>query len=108
VKVHPAGRLIVMGLPGPELTDGLRDLIRRVQPGGFIFFTRNMADAGQFHGLVKECADLVKHPAIMTVDQEGGRVARLAVMGERPASGEELARAGKSTPEPICRSVQIQ
>ena len=43
-----------MGLPGPELTDGLRDLIRRVQPGGFIFFTRNMAEAGQFHGLVKE------------------------------------------------------
>ena len=95
VKVHPAGRLIVMGLPGPELTDGLRDLIQRVQPGGFIFFTRNMAEAGQFHGLVKECADLVKHPAIMTVDQEGGRVARLAVMGERPPSGEELARAAK-------------
>ncbi|NBY65503.1 MAG: glycoside hydrolase family 3 protein, partial [Verrucomicrobia bacterium] len=95
VKVHPAGRLIVMGLPGPELTDGLRDLIRRVQPGGFIFFTRNMAEAGQFHGLVRECADLVKHPAIMTVDQEGGRVSRLAVMGERPPSGEELARAGR-------------
>ena len=95
VKVHPAGRLIVMGLPGPDLTDGLRDLIRRVQPGGFIFFTRNMAEASQFHGLVKECAELVRHPTIMTVDQEGGRVARLAVMGERPASGEELARAGK-------------
>ena len=72
MKVHPAGRLIVMGLPGPELTDGLRDLIRRVQPGGFIFFTRNMAEAGQFHGLVKECAELVAHPTIMTVDQEGG------------------------------------
>ncbi len=95
VKVHPAGRLIIMGLPGPDLTDGLRDLIRRVQPGGFIFFTRNMSEARQFHRLVRECAELVHHPAIMTVDQEGGRVARLAVMGERPASGEELARAGK-------------
>ncbi len=95
VKEHPAGRLIVMGLPGPQLTDGLRDLIRRVQPGGFIFFTRNMAEAGQFHGLVRECAELVKHPTVMTVDQEGGRVARLAVMGERPPSGEELAKAGK-------------
>ncbi|HCP06235.1 MAG TPA: hypothetical protein DIT30_03275, partial [Verrucomicrobiales bacterium] len=84
-----------MGLPGPDLTDGLRDLIRRVQPGGFIFFTRNMSEARQFHRLVRECAELVHHPAIMTVDQEGGRVARLAVMGERPASGEELARAGK-------------
>lgn len=84
-----------MGVPGPELTDGLRDLIRRVQPGGFIFFTRNMAEAKQFHHLVQECARLLDHPAIMTVDQEGGRVSRLAVMGERPPSGEDLATAGK-------------
>lgn len=95
VKVHPAGQLIVMGVPGPELTDGLRDLIRRVQPGGFIFFTRNMAEAGQFHRLVQDCASLLDHPAIMTVDQEGGRVSRLAAMGERPPSGEDLAQAAK-------------
>jgi beta-N-acetylhexosaminidase len=95
MKAHPAGQLIVMGVPGPELTDGLRDLIRRVQPGGFIFFTRNMAGACQFHRLVQDCAGLLDQPAIMTVDQEGGRVSRLAVMGERPPSGEELARAGK-------------
>jgi beta-N-acetylhexosaminidase len=95
VKAHPAGQLIVMGIPGPELTDGLRDLIRRVQPGGFIFFTRNMAEAGSFHRLVQECSGLLNHPAILTVDQEGGRVSRLAVMGERPPSGEELAKAAK-------------
>ena len=95
MKAHPAGQVIVMGVPGPELTDGLRDLIRRVQPGGFIFFTRNMAGACQFHRLVQDCAGLLDQPAIMTVDQEGGRVSRLAVMGERPPSGEELARAGK-------------
>jgi beta-N-acetylhexosaminidase len=95
MKAHPAGQLIVMGVPGPELTDGLRDLIRRVQPGGFIFFTRNMAGACQFHRLVQDCAGLLDQPAIMTVDQEGGRVSRLAVMGERPPSGEELARAAK-------------
>lgn len=84
-----------MGVPGPELTDGLRDLIRRVQPGGFIFFTRNMADAAQFHHLVQDCARCLEHPAIMTVDQEGGRVSRLAVMGERPPSGADLALAGR-------------
>lgn len=95
MRAHPAGRLIVMGVPGPELTDGLRDLIRRVQPGGFIFFTRNMAEAAQFHRLVQECAELLDHPAIMTVDQEGGRVSRLAVMGERPPAGAELAQAGR-------------
>jgi beta-N-acetylhexosaminidase len=95
MKAHPAGQLIVMGLPGPELTDGLRDLIRRVQPGGFIFFTRNMAEAGQFHRLVQDCAKLLDHTAVMTVDQEGGRVSRLAAMGERPPSGEDLAKAAR-------------
>jgi len=54
-----------------------------------------MAGACQFHRLVQDCAGLLDQPAIMTVDQEGGRVSRLAVMGERPPSGEELARAGK-------------
>ncbi|MBM4455144.1 MAG: glycoside hydrolase family 3 protein [Verrucomicrobia bacterium] len=95
MSAHPAGRLIVMGVPGPELNDGLRDLIRRIRPGGFIYFTRNMSHAGQFHALVRECRDLAGHPSIFTVDQEGGRVSRLAVMGERPPSGEDLAQAGR-------------
>ena len=95
MEAHPAGRLIVMGVPGPELNDGLRELIRRIRPGGFIYFTRNMAEPGQFHRLVRECRELAGHPVILTVDQEGGRVSRLAVMGERPPSGEELARAGR-------------
>lgn len=95
MDAHPAGRLIVMGVPGPELNDGLRELIRKIRPGGFIYFTRNMSEAGQFHALVRECRELSGHPVILTVDQEGGRVSRLAVMGERPPSGEDLARAGK-------------
>ena len=95
MESHPAGRLIVMGIPGPELNDGLRNLIRRIRPGGFIYFTRNMGEAGQFHSLVRECRELAGHPVILTVDQEGGRVSRLAVMGERPPSGDDLAQAGK-------------
>ena len=96
MDIHPAGRLIVMGVPGPELNDGLRELIRKIRPGGFIYFTRNMVEASQFHALVRECRELSGHPVILTVDQEGGRVSRLAVMGERPPSGEDLARDGIS------------
>lgn len=84
-----------MGIPGPELNDGLRQLIQRIRPGGFIYFTRNMANPAQFGGLVRECADLAGGEVVQTVDQEGGRVSRLAVMGQRPPSGEELARAGR-------------
>ena len=76
MDAHPAGRLIVMGVPGPELNDGLRDLIRRIRPGGFIYFTRNMAEAGQFHALVRECRALAGHPVILTVARIVGGVVK--------------------------------
>lgn len=83
-----------MGLPGPELTDGLRTLIRDIRPGGFIFFTRNLATPEQLFALVKELQDLSDLPLIFTVDQEGGRVSRLKVIGEEPPSAAELRAVG--------------
>lgn len=83
-----------MGLPGPELTDGLRDLIRNIRPGGFIFFTRNLATPEQLFELVTELQDFSELPVIFTVDQEGGRVSRLKVLGEEPPSASELRAVG--------------
>lgn len=47
-----------MGVPGPVLTDGLRDLIRRIQPGGFILFGRNLASPEQVFRLISEFYEL--------------------------------------------------
>lgn len=88
------GQTIIMGLPGPELTDGLRQLIRDIQPGGFIFFTRNLASPAQLFALVTELQGLSEWPLIFTVDQEGGRVSRLKVIGEEPPSASELRAYG--------------
>lgn len=85
-----------MGVPGPELTDGIRSLIREIQPGGFILFARNLADPGQTFRLATELNELCDTPPILTIDQEGGRVARLKAFAGLPVSGIELARAGRS------------
>ena len=91
---HLLGQLIVMGLPGPRLTDGLRNLVRKIQPGGYIMFTRNLASPEQVHSLITELQSLSKEPVMFTVDQEGGRVSRLKVIGEEPPSASELRKYG--------------
>jgi beta-N-acetylhexosaminidase len=90
-----AGQHIIMGLPGPELTDSLRAFIRRIQPGGFIFFTRNLATPEQTFALLAELRSLCETPPILTIDQEGGRVSRLKVIGEEPPSAQEIRKTGR-------------
>lgn len=87
------GQLIIMGVPGPRLTDGLRSMIRRIQPGGFILFNRNLESAPQIFELVAELNALCQSPPIITIDQEGGRVSRLKAVGALPPSGLELGLA---------------
>jgi beta-N-acetylhexosaminidase len=88
------GQLIIMGIPGFELNDSLRDFIKRIQPGGFILFARNLHTAEQVYQLNKELNELCKEPPIITIDQEGGRVSRLAMVAERPPSAHELRLTG--------------
>lgn len=85
-----------MGVPGPELTEGIRSLIREVQPGGFILFARNLADPEQTFRLTRELYKLCDTPPILTIDQEGGRVARLKSFAGLPVSGMELTRSGRA------------
>ncbi len=82
-----------MGLPGPDPDPGLRDLIRRIQPGGFILFGRNIESPHQLRQLTDDLRSLCDSPPIITVDQEGGRVSRLNNVTEAPPSADALRRA---------------
>ena len=69
------------GMPGPEMDGGTEALIRNYNLGGLILFSRNIEDPIQ---LTRLCGDLQEkamkyhgHPLFLSVDQEGGRVARL-------------------------------
>jgi beta-N-acetylhexosaminidase len=75
------GQLFMAGIPGKTLDSGTEALIRDYNLGGAILFSRNIEDPEQ---LAKLCRDLqdaaMKYqniPLFLSVDQEGGRVARL-------------------------------
>lgn len=85
-----------MGVPGPTLTDGIRDLVRQITPGGFILFGRNLESPEQTFELVAELNELCSVPPVITIDQEGGRVARLKSFAGLPVSGYELAQSGSA------------
>jgi beta-N-acetylhexosaminidase len=91
-KVTHAGRLLVIGFDGTEMSPGLADLLTRIQPGGVILFTRNMVNAQQTHRLLKACQACVREALLTCVDLEGGRVDRFRnVLGATPSPAEVFA-----------------
>jgi len=95
ISNRSTGQPIIMGVPGPVLTEGLRALIRKVQPGGFILFARNLESPQQVFNLIREFNDLCEIPPLVTIDQEGGRVSRLRMIGEEPPSGLQLGQTDR-------------
>jgi beta-N-acetylhexosaminidase len=90
-----AGRMLTIGFEGQECGAELKELLRMVQPGGVIFFQRNIATEQQFRDLVSEVrAALGASQCVLAIDQEGGEVDRFReVMGPLP-SAQDAARAG--------------
>jgi beta-N-acetylhexosaminidase len=84
------GQLILTGVPGLELDSETAALFRRVQPGGFILFGRNIQSAGQLRKLIDDLRDLSEIEPIITIDQEGGRVSRLRLIGNEPPNAQQL------------------
>src|SRR5207302_8603636 len=84
------GQLILCGVPGKELDAASAELFRRVQPGGFILFGRNIESAPQLRKLIDDLRDLSETEPIVTIDQEGGRVSRLRLIGTEPPNAQQL------------------
>ena len=77
VRRH-VGRLAIVGFAGHSVPDGLRRLAAEFDLGGVIYFARNIVDPAQVAELSRESAALARDwPLWISVDQEGGRVARL-------------------------------
>jgi beta-N-acetylhexosaminidase len=89
------GQLILTGVPGKEIDRETAALFRRVQPGGFIIFGRNIESARQLRKLIDDLRDLSAIEPIITIDQEGGRVSRLRLIGEEPPNAQQLREKGE-------------
>ena len=95
------GQLLIGSLPGQTITPEMKSLAREFELGGVILFGRNIEAPEQVAELAYDTQQLVPSvPLWVSVDQEGGRVARLkapftewppmAVLGRRGDEG--LAR----------------
>src|SRR5437773_5387434 len=90
MKADSVGQLIMTGVPGKELDGKTAKLFRKVTPGAFILFGRNIESAPQLRKLIDDLSDLSEIEPIITIDQEGGRVSRLRLIGSEPPNAQQL------------------
>src|SRR5438477_2486438 len=90
MKNNSLGQLIMTGVPGKEIDSKTAGLFRRIQPGAFILFARNIESATQLRKLIDDLRDLSEIEPIITIDQEGGRVSRLRLIGNEPPNAQQL------------------
>ena len=90
------GQLLVIGFDGTEMTEDLRSLLTRLQPGGVILFARNIVSAAQTHKLLKDCQTLSATSLFRCVDMEGGKVDRFRnAIGPSPSAADVFAAGDK-------------
>jgi beta-N-acetylhexosaminidase len=100
----------IFGISGPVLTAEERAFFRDCDPAGYILFGRNCVDPAQLRALTDDLRSIHgRERLLVSIDQEGGRVARLrppawspypagqafdTLYQISPASAIEAARAG--------------
>ena len=90
-----AGRLAVAGFAGTSIPVELRALAREAELGGIILFARNIEAPEQVAELACAARDLSRTaPPWVSVDQEGGRVARLTAPFTRWPAMRALGNSG--------------
>lgn len=67
----------ILDAQGHRLTADEKALFRDVAPFGFILFARNIDTPDQIRALCDALREAAGHEAVITIDQEGGRVQRL-------------------------------
>jgi beta-N-acetylhexosaminidase len=91
----------ILDAEGLRLTTEEKALFRDTRPFGFILFARNIDSPDQVRALVAEMREAAGHDAMVTIDQEGGRVQRLRapLWREWPAPLDHAEMAGSRAAE---------
>ncbi len=93
-----AGKRLIIGFDGTEISADSEALIRRIQPAGFVLFARNVVEPKQVAELNRALTSLIREDIpLMTVDQEGGRVQRIRAPATVWPSMREVGCAGQFT-----------
>ena len=96
----PAPRAVIFGCAGSELSVWERSFFAAAKPTGFILFSRNCREPKQVLELTEAMRDASgRQDALVLIDQEGGRVARLGPPHWRtPPAGARFAKLFASDP----------
>jgi beta-N-acetylhexosaminidase len=87
------GSLLMLGIAGPEITPEEAALFRKLQPAGYVLFTRNIVTPQQTRQLTDDLRSLNYDTPIIAIDQEGGRVTRTKDIAPAAPSAPALAAA---------------
>jgi len=93
----------IIDADGHSLSADEKALFRDADPFGFILFARNIDTPEQTRALCAQMREAVGRDAVITIDQEGGRVQRLRSPHWRdwPAPRDVVARAGHAAPRAL-------
>jgi beta-N-acetylhexosaminidase len=93
------GQRMVVGFPGTEIDDELKDLICNYKIGNIILFRHNIESIPQLKKLCSDLQQMVKyhtgHEAFIAIDQEGGMVTRLGQDAVNMPGAMAIAATGK-------------
>ncbi|HEY7727942.1 MAG TPA: glycoside hydrolase family 3 N-terminal domain-containing protein [Candidatus Eisenbacteria bacterium] len=96
VETH-LGELLLVGVPGSELSPELRGRLLQLGPSGVVFFARNFPDPAAAAGLARAVHETIgtpERPALVAIDEEGGIVSRLSQFWEVPPNPRAVAASG--------------
>ncbi len=92
------GQMVLCGFEGKETGDGIRELIRDYRIGGVIYFARNVESPEQLarmsEALQLAASEAGVPPLFVSIDQEGGMVARVTEGVALMPGAMALAAAG--------------
>jgi len=94
MRKYTGGEFLIMGVPGYTLDAQTADIIKKIQPAGFILFARNIKDPQQLRNLTDDLRAVCDQEPFITIDQEGGRVSRLKEFAAEPPSAKVLTDHG--------------
>lgn len=87
------GRLLMVGVPGPEPDDEFLAEIERWGAGGLIFFSRHLTSLDRFRRSLERILEVAPAPPLVAIDHEGGPVLRFGRGVSEPPSAMALAAA---------------
>ncbi len=101
-------RSIMCALPGPDIDTSTERALSDLSPMGVCLFGRNLKGPAQVRDLISGIREICAEPVLISVDQEGGRVNRLAgfePIFERLPDGRSQARWSADQLGEVWRSV---